>query len=388
MSSKVFIVLWLSFLIAPPLRADEGLDRIMGRTLFARAWVQAPASTRASDGLGPLFNARSCAACHPKGTTADFMPVAGGYASIGLIARLGDETGTPDPFFGVQLQNAAITGLSPEGTAILGMDNAPNITIVRGALAPNTRVSLRRAPVLAGRGRIDRIARAAILSNADPEDINGDGISGRAHILQSGKIGRFGWKADTASLNAQIAGAFSIDIGLSSPRFPDHFADCTPQQKSCRKNGDGSDTLGGGYELSAQIIELVAAYVRSIEPAGIDNENGRALFTATGCASCHKPQLNDDNGKPVTIFSDLLLHDMGEALSDGVGAFGTKSNEWRTAPLIGFRANASRLLHDGRAPDIDTAISAHGGEATDARATYFNLPDETRIALRAYLQNL
>lgn len=357
----------------------------MGKELFERNWVQAPSTTRASDGLGPLFNARSCAACHPGGGAAPISEDRRGLHGTGLVARFGDGAGGGDPSLGHQLQTDAITTHTSEGSAWL-QDAKPMVLIEKGNLDTATGIGMRRAPTLAGRGLIAQVTDAAILALADPDDADGDGVSGRAR-LRGDAPGRFGWKAEHATLQDQVAAAFSTDMGLSSTRFPDHWGDCTVAQMACRTGFDGSDALGDGYELSAVVIDLVSAYVASLGRERPGDPEGFNIFKSTGCADCHIPEMATETGT-AAIFSDLLLHDMGEGLKDGFDAPGVAAREWRTAPLIGLVTSRSRLLHDGRAATVEEAIGWHGGEAAESKARFEGLDAAARARLLEYVAGL
>ena len=379
--------------------AHADLDAVVGKALFERVWVQAPATTDAADGLGPLFNERSCASCHRGGGGASFARSTEGAWSVrGVAVRLGDADGHGDPVFGRQLQTHAVAGLKPEG-ALRFSDAAgvpePAITI-DGKLATATRLSVRQAPSLFGRTAFDQATDASILAHADPDDRDGDGISGRPNLITRNggtAIGRYGWKAETADLPEQIAHAFALDIGLSSPGAPRPHGDCTVAETDCMGAPTGESAGFGGRELSAEMVGLVAAFVRSL-PDGADaaasSAAGAKLFTAAGCGACHVPALADAAGHPVRTYSDLLLHNMGPGLDDAVGEPGVASAEWRTAPLIGLAngGSARRYLHDGRADGVDAAIRAHGGEAAGAVARYGTLDDDDRRLLTEYLETL
>ena len=375
--------------------ATGELDAVLGKALFERAWVSAPASTDASDGLGPLFSAKGCAGCHAgPSLAARFTETEDGkIAGRGLVIRFGDAEGNPDPLYGYLLQNQAVQGLTPEGRVVLtsagGGEAGYDVSLAlgRGALDPATRRSTRVAPALLGRAMLEAIDREAVLALADPEDRDGDGISGRARmIVRDGEetIGRFGWKAGTATLDEQVADAFAREIGLSSARRPLPHGDCTALQPDCLAAPTGESALLEGHELSEEMIGMVAAFVDSLDAPRRDEGplQPAATFAALGCAACHVPNLPDTQGSPMRAYSDLLLHDMGEDLDDGVGEPGVASAEWRTAPLIAMaEGGGRRYLHDGRAASIDAAIRAHGGEAAAASARYESASETDRRAL-------
>jgi CxxC motif-containing protein (DUF1111 family) len=382
------------------LAADE-LDRALGKALFERIWVPAPASTDAANGLGPLFSERSCVACHGgPGVGASIAFTDGGVVARGLSIRLADADGNPDPTYGTGFQARAIPGLGSEGTVTVRSTSADApLTVTlgpsRGPLAPETRISLRLAPPLVARGRLDAIDPEAILARADPDDATGDGISGQANMIDTPDgpvVGRYGWKAEQPSLPYQVAHAFAFDLGLSSPLYPLPHGDCTPAQADCLGVPTGQSPRFDNEEISPQIVDLVAGYVYGLEAKTAEpHEAGQDIFSDLGCVACHTPSLPAKDGTPVTVYSDLLLHDMGPDLDDGVGAAGVKSSEWRTAPLAGLAwsgGSARRYLHDGRAPTLDAAIRAHGGEASGARSGYLALAPEDREKLIAFLEAL
>ncbi len=380
---------------------DSRMAATLGKALFERDWIPAPASTDSADGLGPLFAAKGCSGCHAgpalaaRFTDAPERRVAG----RGLVVRFGDIEGHPDPLYGAVLQNQAVPGVEPEGRIVLTFSAAGDgplivdVTLDRGPLASATHQSVRVAPPLAGRAMLDAIDPAAVLALADPDDRDHDGISGRARLIDVGgapTLGRYGWKAGTTDLDEQIADAFATDLGLSSARRPYPHGDCTSAEADCLAAPTGESARLSGRELSEDMIGLVAAYVKSLPaPVRAADPSGGALFAATGCSACHVPAMPAREGGSVTAFTDLLLHDMGPAFDDGVGAPGVAPAEWRTAPLMAMSGGAGRrYLHDGRAPTLDAAIRAHGGEADAARTHYISLSDADRQALLAFVGSL
>lgn len=370
-------------------RADDGLNAIAGKALFERLWVPSPASTDASNGLGPLFNARSCATCHPRASGARVIVQSDGRRDIsGAVVRFGDAAGKIDPFYGLQLQTNAVPGIAPEGSAQF----VPSFDLQLSGppLASNMRTSVRLAPSLSGRAAFDNVDDAEILRRADPDDRDGDGISGRANIIGN-KIGRFGWKAAHATLKDQVAHAFAIDLGLSSPTSPHPFGDCTIQQKECLGAPTGESALFDGREVSNQMLELVAEYLKSLPPPAPQSyDRGSALFSKSGCAACHTPVLKSRYGSEIHAYSDLLLHDMGPDLDDGVGEPGVASSEWRTAPLTNSYPSGTerRYLHDGSAKTIAEAIAKHGGEASQSRSAFDKLSNPERQNLIDFVMGL
>lgn len=319
--------------------SDDAIARKAGlesRTLFTRSWTTA-------EGLGPTFNARSCSACHHEGGEASFVHVAPGVT---------DSTG--GHVFGHFRVNASGA-------------------IERQAIPPGA--SLRRPPALAGVGLLERVSSADIASGADPDDADGDGISGR---LPSG---RFGWKGRMPDLTVAVAAAFVNEIGLSNPYFADR-----PSQSDTPRHLD----------LTREQVESVAGYVRALPaPSGAlltaRDRHGGAIFEAVGCAKCHRPAFDVRDGRgrlPVNAYTDLLLHDMGPALADGIVEGNASGQEFRTAPLWGLSRYRGPYLHDGRAKTLDDAIRMHGGEADKAAAAYVSLPSDDARALRRFLRAL
>lgn len=369
-------------LVCPPAQADDlgrGLNVKVGEALFERLWASSPASTTSSDGLGPLYSARSCAACHPA---------QGLGQSPKLIARLTP----PDPVYGRQIQTHAVAGLPAEAqldpgwepheitlrgeTFVLRRPQPSLGALAHGPLAATTRMGLRQAPVLHGMDALDQIPDAAIIANADPDDTDHDGIAGRASWLPDGRLGRFGWQANEPDLRTQTASAFSTDLGLGTPEFPDPWGDCTATQTTCR-----TAPHGGIPEIGDQVMALLDEFLRAV-PAPQPTAPS-ALFTQTGCAGCHLPSLGG-----VPAYTDLLLHDMGPDLADAGGA-----SQWRTAPLWGLgltdpRPARTTYLHDGRARSVQEAILWHDGEAAHARDNFLTLSASDRAELVAFLESL
>jgi CxxC motif-containing protein (DUF1111 family) len=236
-------------------------------------------------------------------------------------------------------------------------------------------VSVRRAPTLAGLAALQRISAEQLRALADPDDSNGDGISGRVALLPAGSsgaaIGRFGWKAAVPDLRTQIARALSLDLGLGSPLLPSAAGDCTWSQTLCLDAAQAA--TGEALEAPELVVTLLQTYLESLPLPSAPSPTGRgaALFTALGCVACHTAQM------PLGVeilnpYSDLLLHDLGPDLADGLVQGAASGSEWRTAPLWGL-GQASAFLHDGRATSLPAAILWHGGEAAASVAAYREL---------------
>jgi CxxC motif-containing protein (DUF1111 family) len=401
MTALRLTLLLIAGLLAPVVSAEE-LDLAAGKALFDRKWVQAPASTNAADGLGPLFNAQSCAACHKDGNGARFSMVDGVLGVAGFEVRLGDAHGAFDPVLGRQLQDHAIPGLMPEARIDPYLASAPdgltrmlaNITFNGRTPSPGVKEEFRVAPSLRGRGMIARVAQAEIVARADPDDRDGDGVSGRVRIIatpEGSRIGRFGLKATAASLADQTADAAMLDMGLSSPLRPLPYGDCTEAQTQCRANANGRSPDFDGEEISPAMVRMVADYAATFQAKPVlRNPQGEHLLSDLGCTSCHVPMLKSEASEPLPVFTDLLLHDMGDELAGAFPDSFATANEWRTAPLIDLAAQKGRrrFLHDGRAATLDEAIRWHGGEAVKAKQRYLELPAEAKARLIEYLGSL
>ena len=416
------------------------MDFRLGNALFRKLWVASPSSTQASDGLGPFYNARSCEQCHkedgrgmpPDGDNAGTM-----FLRLARSARTDAETTSiadrrvlnfPDPVYGSQLQDKAIPGLLAEGRMVVRYADLPftfpdgTTLMLRkpdyavadlryGPLDGRTTLSPRVAPQMIGLGLIEAIPEDQIRALADPDDANGDGISGRLQIVRDldGKerIGRFGWKAENATIRNQAAHAFAGDLGLSTPVVDKPYGDCTPAQRDCLKMMTGEQKKLGTSEAPDPILELVTYYSRHLAvPARrksgfADVLKGKQLFYASGCISCHQPKFLTDANAPdaefraqlIWPYSDFLLHDMGEGLADGQPVGGATGREWRTPPLwgIGLTSTVTKkafFLHDGRARTLEEAILWHGGEAERARDSYARLPRTDRALLIKFLESL
>ena len=263
-----------------------------------------------------------------------------------------------------------------------------------------------------GLGLVEAIPDADILAHADPDDADGDGISGRASIVHSPEwdapmLGRFGVKATTATLRQQAADAFANDIGISSPLRPDGWGECTEAQTACRTAPDGNDAAHDGAEVGQEGLDLVTFYSgRLAVPARRDVDgpevlHGKAMFAEAGCQSCHVPKFvterlagrDEHSFQLIWPHSDFLLHDMGEGLADALPAGDATGAEWRTPPLwgIGLTQQVSGhtlFLHDGRARSLSEAILWHGGEGQAAGDAYAAMPPPDRAALLRYLESL
>ncbi|SHM94363.1 CxxC motif-containing protein, DUF1111 family [Roseibium suaedae] len=414
----------------------------LGNGLFKKFWTSSPSSTQASDGLGPLYNARACQSCHLKDGRG--RPPLPGEKAVSLFLRLSIPPQTPEqqaqldnrellripePTYGGQFQTFAVTGLKAEGQIDVTYEDVP-VTLnggetillqkptysVRelayGPMHPDVKMSPRAAPPMIGMGLLEAIAAGDIEAQADPDDQNGDGISGKLSLVrdpQSGAltIGRFGWKASEPTVRAQTAAAFSGDIGISTPDLPDNYGDCTARQTGCRRQPHGEQARLGVSEAPDPVMELVTFYSENLavpQRRDVDDPDvlrGKAMFHQSGCTACHRPNYvtsrKADNKahrfQLIWPYTDLLLHDMGEGLADDRPVGDASSSEWRTAPLWGIGLTETvnghtRFLHDGRARNLLEAVLWHGGEAQASRDAVIALPPADRSALIRFLESL
>ena len=416
-------------------------DFKLGNALFRKLWVSSPSSTQASDGLGPLFNARSCQSCHLKDGRGH--PPEGDSDATSMFLRLARPAVTPeeieavetyvavnmpDPTYGGQMQDLAVPGLQAEGKMVIDYEEQPfelgdgTIVMLRrpaysvvdlgfGPMHPDTTLSPRIAPQMIGMGLIEAIHPADIIANADPDDADGDGVSGRVALARdldgNVAIGRFGWKAQNATVRQQSSGAFAGDIGISSPDVPNHHGDCTENQADCLAMPVGVQPRLGDTEAPDPVLDLVVFYSENLavpSRRNVDHPDvlrGKELFYDAGCATCHMPKFvtSREAEHPAHRFqliwpySDFLLHDMGEGLADGQQVGRASGTEWRTAPLWGIGLTETVnghtfFLHDGRARNLTEAILWHGGEAQAARDTFASYDKQDRDALIAFLESL
>ncbi len=260
-----------------------------------------------------------------------------------------------------------------------------------GPFDKQTKFGGRLAPDLHGSGLLQAITTNEIIGWSDPEDSNNDGVSGRANFIDGpvGKqLGRFGWKAGKVSIRRQTAAALNVDLGLSNTEFPNHAGDCTKSQAACQDAPHGDSPRLDNLEVSEEMLRLISVYVSGLRPPINTSDNeGLLIFTKTGCAACHRPEFTVQKFGTITPYTDLLLHDMGDELADGIGDGQASGHEWRTPPLWGLN-KATRFLHDGRASGLDGAIKLHGGEAGSSKTRYDNLSAAERNKLLNFLSNL
>jgi CxxC motif-containing protein (DUF1111 family) len=419
-NTTVFDATLNAFSLAAPNLAGLSLARHeAGDVAFEIAFVPAPAA--ANGGLGPVFDNVSCEACH-EGDGRGRPPLPGEQISSLLfrasVAGAGPHGGpNPVPGFGGQLQLRAISGFDPEINAVISYverrgrftdGTGFSLRVPRYALSgmyiplpAGVLFSPRVAPAVFGLGLLEAVPEGDILSRADPRDRNRDGISGRANyvwdaVRQRTVVGRFGWKANTPTLVQQTAGAYNGDMGVTSPLFP--AESCEGQVPGCARHApEVDDQTVGNVAFYSQTLGVPAR--RNLDDP--DASAGERLFYAAGCAGCHTPTLRtgvlrgvpEVSNQEIHPYTDLLVHDMGDGLSDDRPDFQASGREWRTPPLWGIGLvqtvnDHTDFLHDGRARSLLEAVLWHGGEAAGARERVRRFSARERAALVAFLQSL
>jgi CxxC motif-containing protein (DUF1111 family) len=393
----------------------------VGDQTFGQTFVAPPAVK--FQGLGPIYNNVSCINCHRN--DGEGLPTAG-FSNSGLLFRLSipgtDIHGGPAPVpgFGVQLQDQAVLGAQPEahvniaytdlpvtypdGTQVILHQPVYNVINPYTNLPANYFLSPRLAPPMVGLGLLNGISESTILSFQDPGDANGDGISGKANYVfdsvdKKTEIGRFGWKANSATLLMQIASAYLQDMGITSYALTQESAFGQPQM-----NVVHGDTYP---ELADSLLNYVLFYVKTLAvPArrnitDVDVQRGQVLFNQINCSGCHRPTVQTGvditapylSNQRIHPYTDLLLHDMGAGLADGRQDFLATGTEWRTAPLWGvglfsITNGVPYYLHDGRANTLEEAILWHDGEAAKSKQQFMNLSSADRARVIRFLNSL
>lgn len=409
-----------------------------GHAQFNEAWVVAPDPSGVW-GLGPTFNEDRCAHCHQNnGRSAAVAP--GAEAARGPLVRLSipgkSEHGgpLPHPHYGDQLQNRGIDDrVPPEGHAVVTYEprvvsfgdgeqielRVPKVTFKQlqfGELGSEAMISLRIAPQVVGVGLLEAVPEETILSIATEQEPLG--VRGKPNYVwdienEQKALGRFGWKASQPSIRQQTAAAFIGDIGATSYLF--QAENCPAIQTACLDTPSAASCGGQGGctgntfrpEVNPSRLKHITLYLQTLAVPARRNvadpevQRGERLFAEAKCSACHVPQLKT-GPKPavpaaanliIRPYTDLLLHDMGEALADGRSDFEAGGREWRTAPLWGIGllhtvSGHSDLLHDGRARNVAEAILWHGGQAQPARDAFRNMPKADRQALVKFVESL
>jgi RNA polymerase sigma factor (sigma-70 family) len=399
-------------------------ERRRGEQLFARQWAPDQRGARGGDGLGPVFNDTSCAACHGQGGPGGAGPESKNVVILTALTTIPKSYATIHPAFATT--NSVVVhrhGTEPEYASwrqrfyeirherppapLDARDrdsSSDRIREIRQRVADERRFqhrwnegpewmghafsrSERNTPALFGAGLIDAVPEA-ILTAVEASQV-GD-VDGRIGRTPEGAVGRFGRKAQVSRLHEFVRVACAGELGLEVPNHPQAASPLAPAKKA------------PGLDMTERECDELVAYVRGLPtPLEIDAagplgseaiREGRRLFDTAGCASCHLPALGDIHG----IYSDLLLHEMGPDLRDPGNYYvherlnspGVASlNEWRTPPLWGYR-DSGPYLHDGRARNLAEAVALHGGSAEKSRRKFFTLPDEQQEQVEAFLKSL
>lgn len=411
-----------------PIAALNEADRAKfykGRSLIHQVWVIPPSENPEIAGLGPLYNRISCIACH-AGNGRGFSPATRNEPMRTMLVRLSvpgsDEHGgpRPHPAYGGQLNENGVPGVPGEGRAqveyaeqavMLGggkrvMLRKPTLRFVNlayGEFPPEMMTSPRIAPPIFGLGLLQAVAESditALVSAKKPR-----GIKGRINQVwdaaqHKNVMGRFGWKANMPNLRQQIAGAYVGDMGITSPLFPDE--NCTDKQAACLHSPSAGNPELNETQLDSTeryLLALAAPHQRNGEDQKI--RRGATLFEQAQCSVCHVPQLETGEFTPLPALShrvihpytDLLLHDMGDALADRRPDYLATGREWRTPPLwgIGLAKKIEPMagfLHDGRARTLLEAILWHAGEGATAAKRVKRMSGHDRQALLVFLNSL
>lgn len=387
-----------------------------GRRLFELRFLPVPPEGLPGGGLGPLYMRSSCSACH-RGTGRGIIPESADASLIGGAVYLGK----PHLAYGTEIHPRSVPPVAHEGDASLVWEvgegafldgetfslRAPTVTVSRenyGTVPKD--LSLRIAPPLWGLGLLEAVPDIEILSWADPEDLNGDGVSGRPNFVSDPLfggtvLGRFGWKADRSSVSSMNAWSAMTFMGLTSSQYQSE--PCAPTQVDCLAHASG-----GRSDLADGVLRDLTAYITALQrPIRRNAEDpivlrGQDVFRSVNCHACHRERMTTAaavpgsaflSGQQLYAYTDLLLHDMGDELDDGRQSFRAASYEWRTAPLWGLNRSAEETvsfgyMHDGRARTLTEAILWHGGEALASRNAFFVLSKDDRDALITFLQSL
>ncbi|HEY8928132.1 MAG TPA: di-heme oxidoredictase family protein [Mucilaginibacter sp.] len=391
----------------------------LGDAVFGQSFVTAPAPIH--NGLGTLFNNTSCTNCHHNDGIG--LPTAGELQSS-LLMRISlpgaDEHGGPVPVpgYGLQLQDKAVFGKQAECKVNINYSYAtysfadgetyelrtPTYTLTNlyTPISGSYLLSPRLAPPMFGLGLLEAVPESEIVALQDVNDANGDGIKGKANyvwdpITKSKLLGRFGWKANTASILTQVASAFNQDMGITTSVLPVENSFGQPQYDGLKDDPELPDSSLNAVKFYAQTLGVPAR--RNTTDATI--KRGLQLFILAKCANCHKQTLTTgvDVTKPylsnqvIHPYTDMLLHNMGPGLADNRPDFLADGQQWRTAALWGVGLfeivnNPGYYLHDGRARTLTEAIMWHGGEASQSTAYFSNLPKSDRDAILKFLKSL
>jgi CxxC motif-containing protein (DUF1111 family) len=357
----------------PGLTEAERGRFLLGKAVFDRL-------TTPEEGLGPLFNEARCSTCHD-------VPASGGSgpALVTKVSRF--EDGTCNLLVGQggdNIQRRATPLLVAEG---IEREAVPELATAEVSVT---------GPSLFGLGLVESIPEDSILANADPDDADGDGVSGRAVRTESGELGRFGRKNEIATVLDFNETALRFELGLTTHVNPvEETVNGVPIPPETDPFPEP--------EIDKRGLGILTDYVRFLAPPAPEVPataetadsilGGERIFAEIGCATCHVPSFQSGrvgsgalSNREVRLYSDLLLHDMGPELADVCGPSASPA-EYRTARLWGLRYR-SEFLHNGQAKTVEEAIALHGGEGTGARAGYSRLTDDERAYLLRFLASL
>jgi len=397
------------FVLAAHASQEQNDEVVKGERIFNARWVF-PFLSGGSWGRGPHSNGESCADCHFAGTNASTNHSANNLSPAVLRIGIFDGQQTqPHDIYGNEISAQGVIGkLPPEGSVLIEWSTVkmnghslqkptPRVTdLAYGDLASNVEHSLRLGRKLVGLGLFEMVSEQQLLDIIHKQ--KSSGITGRINYVidpatQEQKIGRFGLKSSSPSLIDQVAKAFRDELGVTSSHYP---------IEPCAGNTILCDSLKKieGLELSDSRLRQVVQYLNSVFPEADINvtsadKKGMRLFKASGCHVCHRTELIAEYVAPgssirkFSPYTDLLLHDLGDGLSDGFHEGSSSPREWRTAPLWGIGEHLSQggsLLHDGRASTIHEAIIWHGGEAKESVNSYLNLSTVERNLLIQFVR--
>jgi len=395
---------------APVINSDADFNRHLdGHGFFHRSFRTV--SVAGKPILGPHFNNDSCGSCHVQVGRGP-VQISPSSAGSTMVVKVGPTKQRPAravptlPGIGEQIQDRSLDGSSrfaiklrwkyKQGTYADGevyQLRRPQLSLFLPTYRRRDVVtSLRMTPQLIGMGLLEAIPSERIFSLADPDDRDGDGISGRVNLVLDRetnffKVGRFGFKATHPTLKQQTAAALFNDMGITSEVF-------TTRRSPPELAATDLSTLVFYQQLSGVPAQR--------NPLAEDVVAGHKLFEALGCVQCHVPSHQTSPtalphylaSQTISPYTDLLLHDMGPGLADGRGEFKASGREWRTAPLWGLgmyeaiSPSNTGFLHDGRARSISEAILWHGGEAIPSQAAFVSLPALEREQLIVFLRSL
>lgn len=366
-----------------PLDAEEAARYALGQAVFNSSWFAAGASRATRrDGLGPVFNAASCDACHNNGARAS-APDDDGRLPTGFVLQLESGSGGSTPL-GDVLNPAAIEGFRPEGQARVEYS-------MRAMRYPDGSVAYLREPRYRLQGhRIPELAPDTVLKPRMASPVFGSGlleaVPAAFLAVESASVHRFGWQSGSRSIREQSAKAFSREMGLTSSEFPQD--DCGSDAECLGAANGGMPEVSDAFLDALSFFQALLAVPRAPALAPEREHQGAELFERSGCTGCHTPTLpveGIDGMQAIHAFTDLQRHDLGDGLADRRLDGTPVASRWRTPPLWGIghqpRGGALGLLHDGRARTIEEAILWHAGAAEAARASFMSLPNSERERL-------